>query len=92
MQAVVRDLWPGQQRAKGMISSNAQSCTLRVTPALLNKLNNCQELTMGSFQTRRMSDLQTQWAFPPRPKTDNTARIQWSDESVANTNFPSLVD
>lgn len=42
-----RDLWPGQQRAKGTISSNAESCTLQVIPVLLDKLNNCQELTTG---------------------------------------------
>ena len=47
MQAVPRDPWPGQQRAKGIISSKAETCTWQVIPVLLDKLNNCQELTTG---------------------------------------------
>ena len=66
-------LWPGQQRVKGTISSNAESCTLQVIPVLLDKAHNGSH--NSSFQIWTMSNLQTQWAFPSGPETDNTAPI-----------------
>ena len=42
-------LWPGQQRVKGTISSNAESCTLQVIPVLLDKAHNGSHIVTFRF-------------------------------------------